>query len=580
MASVKITTLETVGSLQLSGFDVTLNQVITKADIDAGNLEFVPVGDGNGTGYDSFGFSVNDGTTDSVSTYTMTVDVTAVNDAPTFSTGDGIVTTAIGSGDDRGRDVTVQTDGKILVAGYSYNGTDNDFSLTRYNADGTLDTTFGGGDGIVTTDIGSSDDYGQSVKVQSDGKIVVAGYSWDGADYQFALVRYDTDGTLDTTFDTDGKVTTDLTTGDDKVYSVDIQSDGKILVAGRNGDLDFALVRYNTDGSLDTDFDSDGIVATDFPFGGSDFGDQVLIQSDGKILVSGRADTSSGNADFALARYNSDGSLDTTFGGGDGMVTTPISGAHDMGNGISLQSDGKIVQAGYLNGTKDFAVIRYNTDGTLDTTFDTDGIVTTDFGGSNDYAYRTTVQADGKILVMGESNIDGDYDFALVRYNTDGSLDTTFDSDGIVTTDFGNGDDTAYEIVTQSDGKILVVGQSYNGSNYDIALVRYNADGSLDTSFNQITALDGTATFSEGGSAVVLDSNVQISDTELDALGNYSGASLTLVRNGGTNSNDVYSETGTLSALTASGNLVVGGTTIGTVTTNSGGMLVLTFSDS
>ncbi|MCP3690214.1 MAG: hypothetical protein GY784_17565, partial [Gammaproteobacteria bacterium] len=192
-----------------------------------------------------------------------------------------------------------------------------------------------------------------------------------------------------------------------------------------------------------------------------------------------------------------------------------------------------------------------------------------------------TVQADGKILVMGESDIDGDYDFALVRYNTDGSLDTTFDSDGIVTTDFGNGDDYAYDIVTQSDGKILVVGQSSNGSNDDISLVRYNADGSLDTSFNLVTTLDGAPSFTKGGAAVVLDSNVVVSDAELDALnggsGNYSGASVTLVRNGGANSDDVYSETGTLSALTESGNLLVGGTTIGTVTTNSGGTLVLTF---
>ncbi|MCP5012548.1 MAG: hypothetical protein GY942_21425, partial [Aestuariibacter sp.] len=210
-----------------------------------------------------------------------------------------------------------------------------------------------------------------------------------------------------------------------------------------------------------------------------------------------------------------------------------------------------------------------------------DGIVTTSFGVSNDYAYRTTVQADGKILVMGESNIDGDYDFALVRYTTDGSLDTTFDSDGIVTTDFGNGDDYTYDIVTQSDGKILVVGQSPNGSNDDISLGRYNADGSLATSSNLVTTLDGATSFTEGGAAVVLDSNVVVSDVELDALnggsGNYSGATVTLVRNGGANSDDVYSETGTLSALTESGNLLVGGTTIGTVTTNSGGTLVLTF---
>ncbi|MCP4387141.1 MAG: DUF642 domain-containing protein, partial [Gammaproteobacteria bacterium] len=333
MASVEITTLETVGALQLSGVDVTLNQVISKADIDAGNLKFVPVADANGTGYDSFGFSVNDGTADSASTYTMTIDVTSLNDAPSFlsPTGDGIVTTATGSGADKGRAVTVQSDGKILVAGYSHNGSDYDFALTRYNADGTLDTSFGGGDGVATTAVGSADDYAQKVALQSDGKILVSGSSWNGTDYEFAVVRYNADGTLDTSFDTDGKVTVDLTAGDDDAYGMAVQDDGKILVSGTDGNLDFTVVRINTDGSLDTSFDTDGIVTIDFPYGGSDFGDQVFVQSDGKILLSGRADASAGNADFALARLNSDGSLDTSFGGGDGMVTTPISGSHDMG---------------------------------------------------------------------------------------------------------------------------------------------------------------------------------------------------------------------------------------------------------
>ncbi|MCP4406749.1 MAG: hypothetical protein GY807_03145, partial [Gammaproteobacteria bacterium] len=170
---------------------------------------------------------------------------------------------------------------------------------------------------------------------------------------------------------------------------------------------------------------------------------------------------------------------------------------------------------------------------------------------------------------------------SMTRYNTDGSLDTTFDGDGFATADFGSGNDYGHSVTVQSDGKILVAGYSYNGSDHDFGLVRYNADGTLDTTFDSNTTLDGTPTITEHGAAVVLDANVEISDAELDALnsgsGNYSGASLTLVRNGGTNSNDVFSESGTLSALTESGNLVVGGTTIGTVTTNSGGTLVLTF---
>ncbi|MCP4335309.1 MAG: hypothetical protein GY785_21875, partial [Gammaproteobacteria bacterium] len=476
LVSVKVTTLETVGALQLQGIDVTLNQVISKADIDAGKLTFVPVGNDSGTSYDSFGFSVNDGAADSASAYTMTIDVNDVNDAPTFisPTGDGMVTTAIGAGVDKGRDVTVQSDGKILVAGYSHNGIDNDFALTRYNADGTLDTSFGGGDGVTTTAIGPADDIAQKVALQSDGKILVSGPSWNGTDYQFAVTRYNTDGTLDTSFDTDGKVTVDLTAGDDYAYGLAVQDDGKILVSGTDGNLDFTAVRFNTDGSLDTSFDTDGIVTVEFPFGGSDFGDQVFVQSDGKILLSGRADASASNADFALARLNSDGSLDTSFGGGDGMVTTPISGSHDMGIGLAVHTDGSIVVAGYLNSTYEFAAIRYNSDGTLDTTFDGDGKVVTDVGVGNDIAFSVAIQSDGKVIVSGYSGTGIDNDFSMVRYNTDGSLDTSFDGDGRVTTDFGNGDDQSYGIAIQSDGKILLVGQSYNSADNDLAIARYN----------------------------------------------------------------------------------------------------------
>ncbi|MCP4389013.1 MAG: hypothetical protein GY802_12015, partial [Gammaproteobacteria bacterium] len=511
-----------------------------------------------------------------------TVNVVAVNDAPTFSAaGDGILTTGFGSGDDSGQSVTVQSDGKILVAGHSHNGTDLDFSLTRYNTDGTLDTSFGTG-GIVTTAIGSGDDRGNSVTVQSDGKILVAGYSWNGADNDFALARYNADGSLDTSFDGDGILTTDFGANSDVGQSVTVQSDGKILVAGysyNGSNIDFALARYNTDGSLDTGFDTDGRLTT--AIGAShDYGNHVMLQTDGKILVAGYSNNS-GN-DFALARYNSDGSLDVSFDG-DGKLTTDIGGGTDYGRSLTVQSDGKILLAGYsYNGSDwDFALTRYNADGSYDSSFDGDGVLTTDFGASNEVGQSVTVQSDGKILVAGYSNNGGDNDFALTRYNTDGSLDSSFDGDGKLTTAIGSSADFGYSVTVQNDGKILLAGNSSNGVDTDFALVRYNTDGSLDTSFALETTLDGTPTFIEGGAAVVLDVDVDVSDSELDALngglGNYNGASLTLVRNGGASSEDVFSETGTLSALTESGNVVVGGTIIGTVTTNSGGTLLLTF---
>ena len=238
---------------------------------------------------------------------------------------------------------------------------------------GDLDTTFDG-DGKVTTDFatmefGGALDRAYGVAIQSDGKILVAGHSFtgNGEQYNFALTRYNANGSLDTTFDGDGKVTTDFGGGDDTAHSVAIQSDGKIVVAGSSGirgtfdSDDFALTRYNANGSLDTTFDGDGKVTTDFGKNLDDHGYSVAIQSDGKIVVAGESKHVRGGYDFALARYNANGSLNTSFDG-DGKVTTTI-GIHNFGAnygafGVAIQSDGKIVVAG--DGPDDFALTRYN----------------------------------------------------------------------------------------------------------------------------------------------------------------------------------------------------------------------------
>ncbi len=387
--------------------------------------------------------------------------------------GDGIVTTALGSGNEQANAVAIQTDGKIVVAGYSSNGSNNDFAVVRYNTDGSPDATFGGGDGIVTTPVGSSDDYATAIGIQSDGNIVVAGYSWNGSDYDFAVVRYNTVGNLDTTFDSDGKVTTPVGIGDDQANAVAIQSDGKIVVAGyswNGSDYDFAVVRYNTGGSLDTTFDSDGKIIT--PIGsGDDQAYAMVIQSDGKIIVAGQSSNGSDN-DFAAARYNTDGNLDTTFGGNDGIVVTSL-GGDDYARAVAVQPDNKIVVGGCSD--YDFALIRYDSGGNLDTTFGGgDGIVITPIGSGIDIAAALTIQQ-GNIVMAGVSQNVSNFDFALVRYNIDGIIDTTFGGvDGKVMTPIGSGWDVAYDITIQpADGRIVVVGYFNNGSNDDFALVRY-----------------------------------------------------------------------------------------------------------
>ena len=223
----------------------------------------------------------------------------------TFGTG-GIATTHLGSLYDYGESVALQSDGKIVTAGYFYNGTDYDFALVRYNNDGTLDTSFSG-DGIVTTDIGNLGDFATSIAIQSDGKIIVAGNSLTSGNYKFALVRYNTDGTLDTSFSGDGKVTTALGVSDDRFYSIGLQSDGKIVAAGSSYDdtgsiFDFALVRYNTDGTSDSSFSGDGKVITAIS-GLEDSATSVVLQSDGKIVAAGYSYNVDTSIDFTLVRY-------------------------------------------------------------------------------------------------------------------------------------------------------------------------------------------------------------------------------------------------------------------------------------
>ncbi|PYS98597.1 MAG: hypothetical protein DMF63_15490 [Acidobacteria bacterium] len=483
---------------------------------------------------------------------------------PTFD-GDGKVTTPIGMSEDIATAVAIQPDERIVAAGYSSDGSSPDFALVRYNENGSLDPTFDG-DGKVTTPVGMYNDIATAVALQPDGKIVVAGYIIDSV-VSFALVRYHPNGSLDNTFDSDGKVTTSIGTSNDSAYAVALQPNGKIVAAGRSSDgsfLDFAIVRYNPNGSLDPTFDSDGKVTTDFGFwAGNSFYDVAIqidgkvvavsysnngtsyeftsavvrynpdgsldtafdtdgtvtisnfraagcaIQSDGKILVSGYS-LGSSSTDFALVRYNPDGSPDTSFGG-NGRVTTPIGTSGDYAYALAIQSDGKIIAAGTReNGSlSDIALVRYNPNGSLDTTFDFDGIVTTPGG----IAYAVAIQADGKILAAGRTydGLSAAWDVALVRYNPNGSLDTTFDGDGKVRTPIGMYNDIATAVVIQPDGKIVAAGSSDDGSFWDFALVRYNPNGSLDTTFDsdgKVTTPIGTST--EYANAVALQPDGKI----------------------------------------------------------------------
>ncbi|MEZ5908176.1 MAG: tandem-95 repeat protein [Hyphomicrobiaceae bacterium] len=573
IAAVRIDTLPVAGALLLNGLPVGAGQVISVADIIAGKLTFTPAHNANGTGYASLTFSVSDGADFDASPNTLTLDVTSVNDAPTFAIGDGIVTTAIGLTSDSGRSVALQPDGKIVVAGTS----DNQIFVARYNADGSLDTSFGGGDGKVSTSVGASDS-GQGVVVQPDGSVVVGGYADIGGTGHFVVARYTADGSVDATFGGGtGIVTTAIGSSHAYGMSVALQSDGRIVVAGSaivGSDYDTAIVRYNSDGSLDTSFGGDGIVTTTIT-GAGDHGFAISIQPDGRILVAGGAfDGSSYN--LTVSRYDTDGSVDASFAGG--IVTVPLSAAEDIGNAILVQPDGKVVVAGYgQNGSGDneFAVVRLNTDGTLDTTFGGDGIVTELVGGAGGEAYGVALQPDGKLILAGRTFNGSNSDVAVMRLNADGTLDTSFGGgDGVFTLPVGTGNDQALDILVQPDGRLVITGEARVGSSNDIVLVRLNADGTLDSTFDPVGTLGGTVAYTEDGAAVVLDGDVQIFDAELSAQGHYDGATLTLARDGGADPDDVFDATGNL--VLTGGNVVLSGVNVGTFT-NTGGALAITF---
>ena len=370
--------------------------------------------------------------------------------------------------------VAVQADGKIVVAGSSDAG--SSIALARYHANGSLDNSFGNG-GKVVTFVGDRS-AASDIAIQADGKIVIAVFSNGSSSVGiFAVVRYETTGALDTSFDGDGKVIIDMgnfNSANDLV----IQPDGKIVVVGSSGVIGssnyaFAVARLNSDGSLDASFNGDGRVITSL--GSNSFGAAaVALQTDGKIIAAGHSGSTYSTADFALVRYNADGSLDASFDG-DGKVITAVSSGFDGAYAVAVQTDGKIVAAGSSQGNM-MAVVQYNINGSLDTSFDGDGIVLTP-GIDSDYTSSVVIQSNGKIVAAGTI----DPNFALVRYNPNGSLDTSFGGDGIVTTNFDEPGSPGYGGVSglaiQPNGKIIAAG--YWGSDFKFAffaVARYIGD--------------------------------------------------------------------------------------------------------
>jgi len=471
-----------------------------------------------------------------------------------------------GGGTDIPSAAAVQADGKIVVVGSSSEAGRKRIVLLRYTPNGFLDTSFGS-NGWRTLNVGAGDSEGTAIKLQEDGKILVAGTVFSGTNKDFALLRFNSDGSTDTAFGLNGLVSMDFTQADDIARAVAVQADNKILVVGTitnsSGNwVHIAVVRYNPDGSLDTGFNGSGRVTT--AGGGAT---AVALQSDGKIVVGGACQVGV-NHDFCAVRFTREGPLDPSFNNTGKAIATGTGTA----SSIAVQPDGKVVLGGYTPDSGGFTVVRYNSDGSLDITFDKDGKLLsgflsidstttgassmnvlpdgrillsgysddqiaamrllpdgsfdTSFNGTGttlftvtsrfDRGYASLVKNDGRIVFAGttaysDTNPDNQKDFLLTRLNPDGSIDISFGANGFTTTDVGDAYDRGKAIGVQADGKIVVAGNwQHNGTP---RVGRLNPDGSFDTTFNETgkLVLPGSSGYEVADVVVQMDGKIIVS---------------------------------------------------------------------
>jgi uncharacterized delta-60 repeat protein len=416
----------------------------------------------------------------------ITINNTAGSLDDTFGTG-GSVQISFGAQDDVPFGIVVQPNDYVVIVGRTFNGTYDDFAVARITHDGVLDSGFGSG-GKTTTSFGAA---AGAYAVALDGtKIVVAGYATVGSYKQAAIARYNSNGTLDSTFGTAGKTSVAFqTNSDNEAFAVAVQSDGKYVISGytlKQSTANFVTARFTSAGALDTTYNSTGYNVTQFGSGASvdERANGVAVQPDGKIVASGfkRKNGSGEVYAFALARCTTGGVLDTTFSA-DGKMSDNISSVttdNAFAQALGMQTDGKAVVAGYIqlaSGEQNVALTRYTAAGAFDTTFGTtNGTTILNLSaGLNDKATALKMQTDGKILVAGTTQTGGGTVANLLRFTTTGSLDTSFGTGGILTTTFGGSSATANAVAIQSDGKIIVVGPVTNTySKFLIARVKPN----------------------------------------------------------------------------------------------------------
>jgi uncharacterized delta-60 repeat protein len=414
--------------------------------------------------------------------------------------GAGKRVSGLSAGDDFGRAIVIQPDGKVVLVGACASGGGFAFCAARYTANGELDTSFANtsaiGAGKVITQFANLDgDEARAVALQDDGKIVLAGQCWNGSNHDFCALRYHANGTLDTSFAPSsplgaGKLRTAVGAGNDRAYAVLVQPDGKIVLAGQCENAasiwEFCALRYLANGALDTSFAPDGPLGAGkltVSIGG--LGDQLraaALQVNGRLVFGGHC-YNGVNEDFCVARVNSFGGLDgsfATFGPlGGGKIMTDIALGSEYADVIAMQADGAIVLAGNCTAptfSQRYCVARYNADGEPDVAgmppegtrfhIPTRGVLEL----YKIIGRAMLVQPDGKIVIAGSCNLNADSDFCLRRLSGDGSIDLSF-SDAPL--NFVGGDDSALTLALQSDGKVIAAGQCNNGLDFDFCIARF-----------------------------------------------------------------------------------------------------------
>lgn len=389
--------------------------------------------------------------------------------------------------------VAVQADGKIIAAGTALNTSfAGRLLVTRINTNGTIDSSFGTQGSVLIQDYNES--YAFDCFVKSDGKIVVIG-SFADNQYEFSMlaIRLNSDGSLDNNFGTNGKAEIDASEFmDDFAYSAVELADHSIILAGTAQDSLFknipTIVKINENGSIITSFGNNGFATISVEETDNKL-NSVLVQADGKIIVSGHygrpvSTTGQVNLDVLLARFNANGILDSTFGN-LGVVIKAIFATDDYVdevNGMALAADGSIWLGGYTTQpdvTFDFLMMKYNANGTLDNSFDTDGISIWGMF-AQDVIYDLKI-AENKIHAAGCTGgfFFDDRDFWYSRYNLDGTIDNTFSTQGYITTTVLSSFDEANALAV-NNGKVILAGKTAGSTNNDIAIIRYaagNANG-------------------------------------------------------------------------------------------------------